>query len=92
MFKQNIKASKLEEGNIIQVGSKLIVTKEVEEFYTKNPFPNYEDSESILDLSAKIDANIFMSNLKEHFAFGKRTDARGGHVGPSGGARRPSAQ
>jgi len=42
MFKKNIQVNKLDHENIIQVGSKKETTKLVEDFYTKNPFPNYD--------------------------------------------------
>ena len=46
MFKKNIEVKKLDHENIIQVGTKSETTKLVEDFYTKNPFPNYDDLET----------------------------------------------
>ena len=50
MFKDGINIVQLDQGKIIQVGDKRDIAKLVEEFYTKNPFPNYNNLETILDL------------------------------------------
>ena len=72
MFKKNIEVKKLDHENIIQVGAKSETTKLVEDFYTKNPFPNYDDLETIHDLIHKVEVNEFTSNLKKFCGFGKK--------------------
>ena len=71
MFKKNIQVNKLDHENIIQVGTKKETTKLVEDFYTKNPFPNYDDLETIHDLRDKVEGNEFTSNFKNFCGFGK---------------------
>ena len=72
MFKNNIQVNKLDFENIIQVGTKSETTKLVEDFYTKNPFPNYDDLETIHDLRQKVEVNEFASNFKKFCGFGKK--------------------
>ena len=50
MFKEGINVIKLDQGEIIQVGDKRDTAKLVEEFYSDNPFPNYDNLETIFDL------------------------------------------
>lgn len=71
MFKKNIEVKKLDPENIIQVGKKRETAKLVEDFYTENPFPNYDDMETIHDLRNKIEENEFTSNFKKFCGFGK---------------------
>mgnify|MGYP003985408843 FL=1 len=72
MFKQNIEVKKLDSENIFQVGSKGRITQLVEDFYTENPFPNYDDYETIFDLRKKIEENTFTKNFKKSCGFGKK--------------------
>lgn len=72
MFKKNIDVKKLDFGNIIQVGKKRQTAELVEIFYTENPFPNYDDMETIHDLLKKIEGNIFTLNFKKFCGFGKK--------------------
>ena len=71
MFKKNVSVKKLEFENIIQVGKKRETAELVENFYTANPFPNYDDMETIQDLQKKIEGNAFTSNFKRFCGFGK---------------------
>ena len=71
MFKKDIDVKQLELGGIIQVGEKRVTAELVEKFYTKNPFPNYDDMETIQDLRKKIEGNAFTSNFKNFVGFGK---------------------
>jgi SAM-dependent methyltransferase len=71
MFKKNVSVKKLELENIIQVGKKRETAELVENFYTANPFPNYDDMETIQDLQKKIEGNAFTSNFKRFCGFGK---------------------
>ena len=48
MFKDGIKLTKLDQNEIIQVGDKRDTAKLVEEFYSDNPFPNYDISRKCL--------------------------------------------
>ena len=50
MFKKSIEVRKLSENNIIQVGSKRHTAELIEQFYTKNAFPNYEDFDTVYDV------------------------------------------
>jgi ubiquinone/menaquinone biosynthesis C-methylase UbiE len=72
MFKENIEVNKLNHDNIIQVGTKIEITKLVENFYTKNPFPNYDDFETIRDLIHKVETNEFTLNFKKFCGLGKK--------------------
>ena len=47
MFKEGINFNKLNQDEIIQVGEKHDTAKLVEDFYTENPFPNFENLETI---------------------------------------------
>ena len=71
MFKKNVSVKKLEFENIIQVGKKRETAELVETFYTANPFPNYDDMETIQDLTKKMEGNAFTSNFKKFCGFGK---------------------
>ena len=71
MFKKNVSVKKLEYENIIQVGKKRETAELVENFYTANPFPNYDDMETIQDLTKKMEGNAFTSNFKKFCGFGK---------------------
>ena len=72
MFKESINVVKLDQGKIIQVGGKRDTAKLVEEFYTDNPFPNYDNLETIFDLRKKVERNEFTTNLKRLIGLGKR--------------------
>ena len=72
MFKEGVNIVKLDQDQIIQVGDKRDTAKLVEEFYTNNPFPNYNDFETIFDLRTKVEGNEFTTNLKKFIGLGKR--------------------
>ena len=72
MFKRQNDVTKLDGRNILQVGKKISSTKDIEEFYTKNPFPNYDEVESMLELSEKVNKNEFIKNFKKFFDFGHK--------------------
>ena len=72
MFKEGINVIKLDQGEIIQVGDKRDTAKLIEEFYTENPFPNYDTLETILDLKKKVEGNEFTINFKRFVGLGKR--------------------
>ena len=66
MFKEGINVIKLDQGEIIQVGDKRDTAKLVEEFYSDNPFPNYDNLETIFDLKKKLffkEGNLSEINL-----------------------------
>jgi ubiquinone/menaquinone biosynthesis C-methylase UbiE len=72
MFKEGINVIKLGQDEIIQVGDKRDTAKLVEEFYSDNPFPNYDNLETIFDLKKKVEGNEFTINLKRFIGLGKR--------------------
>ena len=72
MFKESINVVKLDQGKIIQIGEKRDTAKLVEEFYSDNPFPNYDNLETIFDLKKKVEGNEFTINLKRFIGLGKR--------------------
>lgn len=72
MFKQGIHVKKLNGENIIQVGGKGETAKLIEDFYTNNPFPNYDNLETIFDLRKKLESNTFTLNLKNNLGLGKK--------------------
>jgi len=72
MFKEGISVIKLDQGEIIQVGDKSDTAKLVEKFYSNNPFPNYDNFETIFSLKKKLEGNLFTVNLKKSIGLGKR--------------------
>ena len=72
MFKDQVEIIKIEKSEILQVGSKRDTAKLVEDFYTENPFPNYDNLETILDLKRKVEENEFTKNLKNFIGFSKK--------------------
>ena len=72
MFKDGISIVKLDQHEIIQVGDKRDTAKLVEDFYSDNPFPNYDNLETIFDLRKKVEGNEFTLNLKKFIGLGKR--------------------
>lgn len=72
MFNSNIDKRVLPDSVIIQVGDKRKTAQLVEKFYTKNPFPGYQDFETIYDLEEKIRKNIFVENLKKFIGWKKK--------------------
>lgn len=72
LFKDKTDVRRISGTNIIQVGHKRQTAELVERFYTKNPFPNYNEFEGVHDLEKKVMENQFLSNLKKSLGFGKR--------------------
>ena len=72
MFKEGINVVKLDQGDIIQVGDKRDTAKLVEEFYSNNPFPNFDNFETIFDFKKKVEGNEFTINLKRFIGLGKK--------------------
>jgi len=72
MFKKQIKVNRLDSGKILQVGQKGKTATLIENFYTKNPFPNYNDFETAQDLKDKVYNNEFLRNFKNLCGFGKK--------------------
>jgi len=72
MFKDGINVIKLDKDEIIQVGDKRDTAKLVEDFYTDNPFPNYDNLETIFDLRNKVEGNEFTVSFKRLIGLGKR--------------------
>ena len=72
MFKKGVNKVILDQDEIIQVGNKGDIAELVEKFYTENPFPNYDNFETISELRKKVEKNQFSINLKKLIGFGKR--------------------
>lgn len=72
MFKKNIKLKHLDTEDIIQVGDKRETAKLIESFYCKNPFPNYNQLETLQDLTVKLEKNHFLRNFKRLCGFGNK--------------------
>ena len=70
-FKNDIEYKKIKD-NFFSVGKKDIVTEEVSDFYSDQPFPNYDNLETIRDLSVKLEGNVFLKNFKKDIGFGKK--------------------
>ncbi len=47
-------------------------TREVADFYNKNPFPNFDDFQNKRDLLKIIDKNEFLKDLKEYIGYNKK--------------------
>lgn len=60
------------DNNLFQVDSFQNTAKKVSEFYSDNPFPNYQDFETINDLANKLESNLFLKNFKKQIGFGKK--------------------
>ena len=71
MFKNGVNVIKIGENNILQVGEKKPIAALVSKFYSSNPFPNYNDFETIADLIEKVEKNEFTLNLKKCIGHGK---------------------
>jgi SAM-dependent methyltransferase len=61
-----------ENNRFFTVGEKDEITNLVAEFYSKNPFPNYQDFENIVDLTDKLEENDFLRNFKKNIGLGKK--------------------
>ena len=72
MFKEDINVIKLDQGEIIQVGDKRDTAKLVEEFYSDNPFPNFDNHASLVDLVDKKNKNTLLYNLEDQLGLGKK--------------------
>tara|TARA_Y100000768_G_C23989853_1_gene691607 strand:+ start:2899 stop:3816 length:918 start_codon:yes stop_codon:yes gene_type:complete len=72
VFKTAVNKVFLDQDEIIQVGNKGEIAELVERFYTKNPFPNYDNFETISELTKKVEKNQFLKNLKKLIGFGKK--------------------
>jgi len=70
-FKKNKDYQKIDE-NFYSTEKMDVTTLRVTKFYTDHPFPNYENLETIRDLSDKLQKNIFLSNFKKQIGFGKK--------------------
>lgn len=70
-FKENIDYKKRKR-NFFVVENKDIVTKKVTDFYADLPFPNYDNFETLRDLSKKLENNVFLKNFKKELGFGKK--------------------
>ena len=72
MFKEGINVTKLNQGEIIQVGDKRDTAKLVEEFYTENPFLIMTLLKEFFRFKKEIEGNEFTTNLKRLVGLGKR--------------------
>ena len=70
-FRDSIEYKKYRE-NFYIVENKDKVTKRVTDFYADLPFPNYDNFETIRDLSNKLENNAFLRNFKKELGFGKK--------------------
>ena len=62
---------KIKEG-IIHLSKKVLRNNRIIEFYTKNPFPNYNNFETVADLRAQAKKNHLINALVENIGFGKK--------------------
>ena len=69
MLKNNKIITKVS-GSIYSIGYFGDTTKQVEEFYDVNPFPNYNDFDNARELSNKLDENLLKA-LKKEASFGE---------------------
>ena len=60
-----------QKNRFFEVSTENKTTELVKNFYTENPFPNYNDFETIYDLVAKTNENLFMKNFKKEVGFNK---------------------
>ena len=56
---------------ITEIGRLIGTTKKVTDMYNINPFPNYNNFQSKMDLVVTIDSNIFLKDLKKQIGFRK---------------------
>lgn len=57
--------------NLIIIPLKEECTQNIAEFYKTDPFPNYNEYESINDLEEKLNHNLFFKELKNNVGFNK---------------------
>jgi len=62
----------LEKERFFTVGEKDEITKLVADFYSENPFPNYQDFENIADLTKILEGNEFLRIFKRYIGLGKK--------------------
>ena len=72
MLKNNKIITKVS-SSIYSIGYFGDTTKQVEEFYDVNPFPNYNDFDNARELSNKLDENLFLKALKKRLALAKQS-------------------
>jgi len=60
------------ERSLVSLRIEKVSTREVTAFYAEAPFPNYNEFETIYDLSRKTDASPFLRSLKKEIGLGKR--------------------
>jgi ubiquinone/menaquinone biosynthesis C-methylase UbiE len=70
LLKENLGERLLDNG-ILSLAHESAVTELVTDFYTQNPFPNYDEFEDIASLINKSERNVFMKNLKKGIGLSK---------------------
>lgn len=70
VLKEEFRGREFDDG-VLTLGLKTSTTEMVSHFYTRNPFPNYEEFEDINSLTQKSEGNILLSNLKREIGFSK---------------------
>ncbi len=71
MFK-NKKIEIMPGSRIIKAGPHNETAQKINNFYSKNPFPNYENQNSLADLNDVKNNNSFLRNFKERLGLGKK--------------------
>ena len=59
------------ENNVIIIPLKEECSKNIAEFYKSDPFPNFDEYETISDLDKKLEKNDFFKSLKDNIGFNK---------------------
>ena len=70
LFKKEFRGRTIDDG-ILTIGLESTTTEKVSDFYTQNPFPNYDEFEDIGSLINKSEKNVFMKSLKREIGFSK---------------------
>ena len=70
LLKQDFRAREVRDG-VLMLGLENATTEAVTSFYTRAPFPNYDELEDINSLIRKSETNVFVKNLKREIGFSK---------------------
>ena len=70
-IKKNFKDKFILKDNILKIGKLSKIGKKVVSVYNKNPFPNFKDFESKIDLIHSVEKNVFLKDLKKLIGYKK---------------------
>ncbi len=72
MFKDSIKIYGFDDRKILRVSDLGQDAKDIDNFYSVAPFPNYDQKDTIKSLEEKLMKSDFLAGLKSEIGYGKR--------------------